>query len=94
MKKSIRQLIHILPFLGENAIEQAKEAEDAIMRGQYKGPLHGIPMGIKDNYSTAGIRSTAGTKIFADHFPMKEQKKTQHHSTVISPQKEHCLIFQ
>lgn len=60
-----------ITLLGENAIEQAKIAEDEIMRGQYKGPLHGIPIGIKDNYSTAGIRSTAGTKVFANHVPDK-----------------------
>lgn len=55
--------------LNELALKQAQKAEDDIMNGQYKGPLHGIPLGIKDNYSTEGIQTTAGTKLYADHIP-------------------------
>ena len=47
----------------------AKEREQAIMKGEYLGPLDGIPVGIKDNISTAGIRTTIGSKVFADHVP-------------------------
>lgn len=55
--------------LNEGALKQAREAEDSIMQGQYKGPLHGIPMGIKDNYKTKGIRTTGGSKLFTDYTP-------------------------
>ncbi|MFD1706728.1 amidase [Siminovitchia sediminis] len=57
--------------LNELALKQAREAENSIMHGQYRGPLHGIPIGIKDNYETKGIRTTAGSKVFAQYTPNK-----------------------
>lgn len=53
------------------AMKQAKKAEHDIMRGNYKGPLHGIPIGIKDNYYTKGIRTTMGSKLFSNFIPSK-----------------------
>src|ERR1041385_4750986 len=41
----------------EKAREQAKAAEREIMAGRYRGPLPGIPFGLKENYPTAGIRT-------------------------------------
>ena len=51
------------------ALRQAQAAEDAIMRGDEIGPLHGIPIPIKDNQMTRGIRTTNGSIIFKDHVP-------------------------
>lgn len=57
--------------LPDLALQQAREIEDDIMRGEYKGPLHGILTGIKDNYYTKGIRTTDGSKLFTDFLPDK-----------------------
>ncbi len=51
----------------EQAIEEARKAEKKIQKGQYLGPLHGIPFGLKDIFYVKGIRNTSGSKIF-DHF--------------------------
>ena len=54
----------------ERARADAKAAQDALAAGKDLGPLHGIPIGLKDLYETAGIRTTAGSKIFADYVPV------------------------
>jgi aspartyl-tRNA(Asn)/glutamyl-tRNA(Gln) amidotransferase subunit A len=54
---------------GEQAIAEAKKADDEIARGSYRGPLHGVPVTIKDLFATARVRTTAGSKILADWIP-------------------------
>jgi aspartyl-tRNA(Asn)/glutamyl-tRNA(Gln) amidotransferase subunit A len=51
------------------ALTQARRAEREIARGDYRGPLHGVPVTLKDLYWTRGIRTTAGSKILADFVP-------------------------
>jgi len=53
----------------EKALQSAKQAESAIMRGDEVGPLHGIPVSIKDVTLTAGIRTTFGSKFYEDFVP-------------------------
>ena len=53
----------------ELALEQARAAEDEIGKGRYRGPLHGIPFGAKDNYETRGILTTGHSKVYASHVP-------------------------
>jgi aspartyl-tRNA(Asn)/glutamyl-tRNA(Gln) amidotransferase subunit A len=53
----------------ELALEQAKIAEQEIGDGNYRGPLHGIPLGVKDLYDTAGIKTTSSSAQRADHVP-------------------------
>jgi aspartyl-tRNA(Asn)/glutamyl-tRNA(Gln) amidotransferase subunit A len=53
----------------ELAREQARAAETAIVKGEYRGPLHGVPVGLKDLIYTRGIRTTAGSKILANFVP-------------------------
>jgi len=58
-----------ITIMREQAMEQAEQAEEELSRGEYRGPLHGIPIGIKDNIATAGITTTVGTKVLSDHVP-------------------------
>ncbi|MDR2114394.1 MAG: amidase [Bifidobacteriaceae bacterium] len=54
------------------ALAQARKAEAEIGSGQYKGPLHGIPLGVKDLYDTAGIRTTSSSAQRADYVPQQD----------------------
>ncbi len=51
------------------ALEQARRADEELARGLDRGPLHGIPYALKDVFSTKGIRTTLGSKIFFNHVP-------------------------
>ncbi|MDP7641087.1 MAG: amidase [Alphaproteobacteria bacterium] len=56
----------------EEALGEAKQAEADIAGGGWLGPMHGIPIGHKDLYQTAGIRSTAGSRLLEDHVPTED----------------------
>ena len=58
-----------LTVTADLAIEQAKQAEREIRAGRYRGPLHGIPYGLKDLIATKGIRTTNGSQVTADWIP-------------------------
>jgi aspartyl-tRNA(Asn)/glutamyl-tRNA(Gln) amidotransferase subunit A len=60
----------------EQALAQARVAEGEIGSGAYRGPLHGIPLALKDLYSTRGIRTTAGSSFLADHVPDEDAVAT------------------
>ena len=53
----------------DEATLAAEQAEAEMARGEYRGTMHGIPVGIKDLYDTAGIRTTSGSKIDGDRVP-------------------------
>jgi aspartyl-tRNA(Asn)/glutamyl-tRNA(Gln) amidotransferase subunit A len=55
--------------LAESAIAAARQAEAEIVRGDYRGPLHGIPVSVKDLFATRGIRTTAGSRVLAGSVP-------------------------
>jgi aspartyl-tRNA(Asn)/glutamyl-tRNA(Gln) amidotransferase subunit A len=54
---------------GDQAMDQARAAEAEIMRGNWRGPMHGIPYALKDIYCTNGIRTTSHSRTRADYVP-------------------------
>ena len=53
----------------EQALEAARQAEAEIAAGNYRGPLHGLPLAVKDQFNTAGIRTTGGSSILNEYVP-------------------------
>jgi aspartyl-tRNA(Asn)/glutamyl-tRNA(Gln) amidotransferase subunit A len=54
------------------ALAQARTAEAEIQRGMWRGPLHGIPIALKDLFDTAGVKTTAGSALFKDRVPQED----------------------
>ena len=63
------QLNAYLTLCQDDALQQARLAQDAVNQGQPVGPLHGIPISIKDLELTRGLRSTMGSAVFKDRVP-------------------------
>ncbi|HEV8214993.1 MAG TPA: amidase, partial [Gemmatimonadaceae bacterium] len=59
----------IITLTRDHALEQAKRADAEIAAGKYRGPLHGIPWGVKDLVDTAGIATTYGAEPFRNRVP-------------------------
>ena len=57
----------------ERALAQARAADEALVRGEPVGPLHGLPIAHKDLADTAGVRTTYGSPIYADHVPERDE---------------------
>jgi aspartyl-tRNA(Asn)/glutamyl-tRNA(Gln) amidotransferase subunit A len=72
IQKLDKRLNAYITLTPELALQQARQAETEIWRGDYKGPLHGIPLALKDLYETEGIRTTAGSTFFAEYIPEED----------------------
>ena len=58
-----------LTVMREQALADAQQAEEDIASGQHKGPMHGVPVAVKDQFWSQGVRSTGGSRILADFVP-------------------------
>jgi aspartyl-tRNA(Asn)/glutamyl-tRNA(Gln) amidotransferase subunit A len=70
------QLNAFIEVLEDRASAAAKAAEQEMMSGQRRGPLHGIPIALKDLCATKGVRTTAGSKILRDYIPTDDATVT------------------
>ena len=75
------QLNSYITVTAEAALAAAQEAERQIADGRYLGPMHGIPVGVKDQFYTRGVRTTGGARVLADFVPDED-------ATVIAKLKE------
>ena len=66
---TLNSFITLLP---EPARVVARRAEAQIQAGNYRGPLHGIPVGLKDLFNTAGVRTTSGSRVFDNFIPKED----------------------
>jgi amidase len=79
VKGLLRQIERVNPtvnafctVVADQALTAARAAEQAVMRGEPLGMLHGVPVAFKDMVLTAGIRTTFGSRLFADHVPTED----------------------
>lgn len=61
-----------ITVMHDSALAQAREAEAEILAGGWRGPLHGIPIGLKDLIDTAGVKTTCGSALFAERVPTED----------------------
>jgi aspartyl-tRNA(Asn)/glutamyl-tRNA(Gln) amidotransferase subunit A len=61
-----------ITVLGDSAMTMAHAAEQEIMAGRYRGPLHGIPIALKDLVETANVRTTAGSRVLENYLPKED----------------------
>ncbi len=71
------QLNSYITVTADSALAEAERAEQSAGRGEELGPLHGVPLALKDLFDTAGVRTTAGSKILADRIPERDATVVQ-----------------
>jgi aspartyl-tRNA(Asn)/glutamyl-tRNA(Gln) amidotransferase subunit A len=72
IEKLNSKLNAFITIIADSALAEARRAEQEIQRGDYRGPLHGIPVGLKDILDTAGTRTTAASALFKDRIPTED----------------------
>src|SRR5689334_9574802 len=61
-----------ITVMHDSALDQARRADEEIHAGNWRGPLHGIPIGLKDLIDTAGVKTTCGSTLFTERVPNED----------------------
>jgi len=61
-----------ITIMSESALTEARKAETEILRGEWRGPLHGVPVALKDLIDTAGVRTTAASALYKERVPKED----------------------
>ncbi len=61
-----------ITITADSALAEARAAETEIQRGRWRGPLHGIPIALKDLFDTAGVKTTAASELYKDRIPTQD----------------------
>ena len=64
--------LNAIVTIADDVIDRARDAEAALMKPANAGPLHGLPITIKDTIDTQGLRTTYGSRLFVDHIPDRD----------------------
>ena len=86
------ELNAFITVMAESALDQARCAEQEIQRGNYRGPLHGIPIGLKDIIDTAGIRTTAASELFKDRIPTEDAEVVRRQRAALQLYYARCVF--
>ena len=84
--ESVNPKLNALIAFPDGVMERAREAEAAAMRGEFWGPLHGVPFTVKDCVDTAGVVTTRGSRLYENHVPAAD-------ATVVTRLKDAGGIF-
>ncbi|MFZ1985220.1 MAG: amidase [Desulfatitalea sp.] len=77
IEKFNKQINAVVTLDAESARRQAHRADEMQARGESLGPLHGVPVTIKDGFETAGLRTTSGAPMYKDHIPQANAAAVQ-----------------
>ena len=85
-----------LTLTQDDAMASARGAEEAVMRGDAIGPLHGVPISIKDLVMTKGVRTTSGSLAYKDHVPTADSavaERVKASGAILLGQDQHAGVW-
>lgn len=73
---SLNPKLNAIVTMADDILDQARKSEEAVMRGEICGPLHGVPFTCKDSFDVAGFRTTCGSKLFEHRVAREDATST------------------